>query len=206
MIQAVLFDLFETLVTESTAPVRRASSLARELGLKEDRYREQWRSLRPEVVLGRHSFSDALARIVRTSGIVPDERMLEQLRSERIREKAAILHHIDSNVLAVLKILHQRGVKLAVVSNCFAEDVAGWGNSPLRAFFSATVFSCAVGHAKPEPEIYLVACRMLRVPPSHALFIGDGSDGELRGARAAGLSACRVAFPLLPIGGLQKES
>ena len=33
MIQSVLFDLFETLVTERNASVRRASSLAAELGV-----------------------------------------------------------------------------------------------------------------------------------------------------------------------------
>lgn len=48
MIQAVLFDLFETLITESTVSVRRASSLARELGLDEDAYRRDLATQRNE--------------------------------------------------------------------------------------------------------------------------------------------------------------
>jgi len=66
MIQGVLFDLFETLVTESAASMQRASSLAAQPGLEENAYRLHWRSRRPDIVLGRCPFLDALAEIVRS--------------------------------------------------------------------------------------------------------------------------------------------
>ncbi len=199
MIHAVLFDLFETLVTESNTSVTRAGSLASRLGVNEARYRPQWRSRRPDVVLGRCSFADALAHAVRASGGVPDLRLLERLRSERMSEKAAVLRTVDPRVRAAVDGLRARGFKLAVVSNCFAEDVAGWDDSPLRDSFNATIFSCAAGFAKPDAETYRLACRELQVSPGRALFIGDGADDELAGARAAGLSACRAVFPFLPV-------
>jgi HAD superfamily hydrolase (TIGR01509 family) len=194
MIQAVLFDLFETLVTESAASVRRASSLAAELGVDQNTYRKHWRSLRPEIVLGRCSFRNALTQIVRALGGTPDEKLLEQLRSERLRQKAAVLRTVDPDVLAAIDTLRARGLKLAVVTNSFAEDVAGWEGSPLRSFFDIMLCSCAVGLAKPDPEIYRLACRELRVPPARALFIGDGADNELDGALSAGLQACRALW------------
>ena len=91
MIEAVLFDLFETLVTESTASIRRASSLAAELGVSQDAYRRRWRSRRLNIVLGRCSFRDTLAQIVRTLDGSLDEELLERLRSERVKQKAAVL-------------------------------------------------------------------------------------------------------------------
>jgi len=97
-------------------------------------------------------------------------------------------------VLAVLGGLRARGVKLALVTNSFAEDVAGWEESPLRAYFDVVVFSCVVGLAKPDPNIYLLACQELHVLPACALFIGDGGDDEIAGALAAGLSACRALW------------
>lgn len=194
MIQAVLFDLFETLVTESTASPRRASSLAAELGVNEDAYRRHWRSRRLDIVLGRCSFRDTLAQIGRTLGGTPDEKLLEHLRSERVNQKAAVLRTVEPDVLAAIGALRARGLKLAVVTNSFAEDVAGWESSPLRSFFDVTLCSCATGLAKPNPEIYLVACRELQVSPGRALFIGDGGDDELNGARSAGLHACRALW------------
>jgi HAD superfamily hydrolase (TIGR01509 family) len=194
MIQGVLFDLFETLVTESSASIRRASSLAAELGLNEDAFRRHWRSKRVDIVLGRCSFRDALAQIVRTLAGTPDERLLEHLRSERVKQKAAVLRTIEPDLLAAIGALRARDVKLAVVTNCFAEDVAGWGTSPLRSLFDVTVFSYAAGLAKPDPEIYLLACQELDVPPGRALFIGDGGDDELRGAQTAGLRTYRALW------------
>jgi len=194
MIQGVLFDLFETLVTESATSIRRASSLAAELGVDENAYRQHWRSRRSDIVLGRCTFRDALAQVVRTLGGTPDEKLLEDLRSERVKQKAAVLRTVEPDVLAAIDGLRARGLKLAVVTNSFAEDVAGWDGSPLRSSFDIMLCSCAIGLAKPNPEIYLLACRELRVPPGRALFIGDGADDELDGARTAGLHACRALW------------
>lgn len=194
MIQGVLFDLFETLVTESSGSMRRASTLAAELGVNEDAYRQHWRSRRRDIVLGRCSFRDALAETVRTLGGTPDDQLLDRLRSERLEQKASVLRTVEPDVLAAIGILRGKGLKLAVVTNSFAEDVAGWDRSPLRSLFDVTVFSCAAGLAKPDPEIYWLACRELDVPPGRALFIGDGADDELSGARTAGLSACQALW------------
>ena len=194
MIQGVLFDLFETLVTESNASIRRASSLAAALRVNERAFRQLWRSRRLDIVLGRCSFRDTLTQIVRTLGGTPDDKLLDHLRSERLKQKAAVLRAVEPDLLTAIDALRARGLKLAVVTNSFAEDVAGWDNSPLRLCFDVTVFSCAAGLAKPDPEIYLLACRELHLPPSRALFIGDAGDDELAGARAADLDTCRALW------------
>ena len=134
MIHAVLFDLFETLVTESTASVRRASSLAQDLGVNQDAYRSLWRSRHLGVVLGRCSFRDTLTQIARTLRGTPDDTLLDQLRSERVSQKAAVLRSVEADVPAALDALRAAGLKLAVVTNCFAEDVAVWDSSPLRTY------------------------------------------------------------------------
>jgi putative hydrolase of the HAD superfamily len=193
MLHAVVFDLYETLVTELDMPVRRASSLATELAVDESAYKRAWKSRRPEIVLGRCTFHDALAQIAAELGGVADEPLLERLRSERIAQKAAVLKSVEPDVLAAVGALRDRGLELAVVTNALAEDVAGWESSPLRPFFDVTIFSYAVGLAKPDPEIYLQACRALGVLPRCALFVGDGIE-EVAGARAAGLAVSRALW------------
>jgi putative hydrolase of the HAD superfamily len=194
VIQGVLFDLFETLVTEANASIRRASSLASELNVNEDAYRRQWRSRRPDVVLGRSTFRETLAEITRALGGTADQRLLGDLRSERMSQKAAVLRDVEPDVLAAVEALRGRGLRLALVTNSFLEDVAGWDRSPLHPFFDVALFSCLVGLAKPDSRIYLLACRRLDTSPAHTLFIGDGADDELAGARRAGLQARRALW------------
>src|SRR6266853_432747 len=152
VIEAVLFDLFETLVTESGTATHRASALGARLGVDHQTYRHHWRSRRSDIVLGRSSFPDVLSRIARTLGTTPNNKLLEQLRSERLAEKTAVLQTVEPDVLATLAALRAKRLRLAVVTNCFAEDVAGWERSPLRPYFDVTIFSCTVGLAKPDPE------------------------------------------------------
>jgi putative hydrolase of the HAD superfamily len=193
VIQGVLFDLYETLVTELDAPVRRASSLASQLGVDERAYKRAWNALRPEIILGRFTFCDALRQIVATLGGVVDEVVLERLRAERVAQKAEVLRRIEADILEAVRELRGRGQKLCLVTNAFAEDVAGWDRSPLRPFFDVAIFSHAVRLAKPDPAIYLEACRVLDVAPQRALFVGDGSE-EVAGAGAAGLAASRALW------------
>ena len=101
--------------------------------------------------------------------------------------KAAPFARIEPEVIAALEALQDRGIRLAVVSNCFAEDVAAWATCSLAEHFDSTVFSFEVGAAKPDPAIYQEACRRLRVSPHAAVFVGDGMHDELTGAARAGM-------------------
>lgn len=180
-------------MTEVGAPVTRAGSLAKTLGVEESRYKPHWKSRRPDIIVGRRSFIDVITEIVSALRGSLNLEALERVRAERIAQKAAVLRNVETEVLAAIGELHRRRLKLAVISNTFPEDVAGWDVSPLRPFFDATIFSCDVKLAKPDPRIYLLACQRLDVTPQCALFIGDGIE-EVAGARAAGLAARRALW------------
>lgn len=196
VIEGVLFDLFETLVTESEASPPRGGALGARFGVDADLYRCEWKSRRLEIVLGRRSFCDVLDQCVRALGVVPDATMLQDIRLERMSAKSAILCSIEPSIVSMLTSLRARGMRLAVVTNCFAEDVASWNDSPLCALVDAVVFSFAVGLAKPDPRIYRVACQELGIFPVKALYVGDGGDDELVGARNAGLKVQRALWYL----------
>jgi putative hydrolase of the HAD superfamily len=65
----------------------------------------------------------------------------------------------------------------------------------LLPFFDSIVFSFEVGSVKPEPAIYLAACRGLGVSPYRCLFVGDGNGRELEGAMDLGMTAVRIERP-----------
>jgi putative hydrolase of the HAD superfamily len=194
MIKAILFDLFETLITESPVHSTRASSLGDVLGLQQEAFRVEWKVRRPRVVLGQLSFADALTEISKTLTGRVDTVAVERIRKQRIREKAAAYARIDEEVVTLISNLRRHGVGLAVISNCFSEDVQAWSTCPLAREFQCTGFSFAEGVAKPAPEIYLRAVSQLGAEPETALFIGDGADNEVVGAERAGLRAFRALW------------
>jgi FMN phosphatase YigB (HAD superfamily) len=61
-----------------------------------------------------------------------------------------------------------------------------------RNFFSATIYSMDVGHAKPRPEIFAAAVETLDIPAHEILHIGDNERTDVRGALAAGFRAVRL--------------
>ncbi|NPB09633.1 MAG: HAD-IA family hydrolase [Thermodesulfobacteria bacterium] len=91
----------------------------------------------------------------------------------------------------VLRSLREQGKRVAIISNWderLRKLVASFG---LEDFFAEIVISCEVGLAKPNPEIYHLACQRLETPPEKALMIGDHPEDDVLAARKAGLWALR---------------
>lgn len=61
----------------------------------------------------------------------------------------------------------------------------------LAGYFTKTVFGDEVSHAKPDPEIYLVAADRLGMPPSSCVAVEDSVNGA-RAAIAAGMRTYMV--------------
>lgn len=108
------------------------------------------------------------------------------------------VHHSDrtrpyEGISALLKTLHARGIKTAVVSNkahVFSVEL-------IRRFFGETVGPVyGTGNdlpRKPDPTAVLRVMEELGVQPSETLYVGD-SDVDMFTARNAGLDACGVLW------------
>jgi putative hydrolase of the HAD superfamily len=116
-----------------------------------------------------------------------------------------LFQRFDPVAFGVLCQLGNLGCRLAVVSNCFAEDVEAWPRCPAAECFDTAVFSFEVGTAKPEPHIYLEAIERLGVDVSNTVFIGDGGDDELLGAERAGLRAAQATWFHGGVAGLPRH-
>ena len=67
----------------------------------------------------------------------------------------------------------------------------------LGEYFQAVVTGDQVEHSKPDPEIYLLACRALGTPPGQTLAVEDSRNGILS-AHAAGMPVAMVPDMIPP--------
>jgi len=194
MFKAVVFDLYETLVTQTGTVVPRGGALGESLGLDPAAYRREWKQLRPQILRGELTFQQALTEIGgRLDVAIPVERV-QHASDERSRANTEVFRKIDPEVVALTRALCDRGMRLATISNCMAEDVVAWPTSVFAPHFSCALFSFAAGLVKPDRRIYLKAIEDLGVHASDTLFVGDGGDDELAGAERAGLRAAQATW------------
>jgi putative hydrolase of the HAD superfamily len=93
-------------------------------------------------------------------------------------------------VLAFVREMRQSGVPVGLATNAtddLALDLAALG---LASEFDAVVSSALLGVPKPAPEFFAAACDAVGAPADRCLFVDD-DERNVRGARAAGLSAFR---------------
>jgi len=194
MVKAVVFDLYETLVTQTGTVVPRAGALGESLGLDAIAYRREWKQLRPLVLRGELTFQQALAEVGTRLGVTIQDERVQRACDARIRANTAVFQKIDPELVGLTRDLHGRGVRLATISNCMAEDVMAWPSSAFAPQFGYAAFSFAVRCVKPDPQIYLTTIEQLGVNPAETLYIGDGGDDELAGAERAGLRAAQAGW------------
>ncbi|MDF2721228.1 MAG: hypothetical protein K0Q59_903 [Paenibacillus sp.] len=199
--KAVLFDLFETLISEYADGVRKAPrsthSVAERLGLEHDAYRKEWSVSHNKRMTGElGDFRLTLKSIAEKCGKTANDSALQTLYEERLAEKAAAFRDNDAEVVVMLQRLKEQGLKIGLISNCTEEEVRGWDGCGLGEWFDDVIFSYQVGLAKPDTAIYKLACERLGVQPEQCMFIGDGGSNELNGAETAGMRACHAVWQL----------
>ncbi|MCP5026490.1 MAG: HAD family phosphatase [Actinomycetia bacterium] len=88
--------------------------------------------------------------------------------------------------------LRESGVRTALVTNNVREWRPVWSaRLPLDELFDTVIDSSAVGHRKPEAEIYQLTLERLEVTAANAVFLDD-MPANVEGAQAVGLQAILV--------------
>lgn len=195
IIQAVFFDLYETLITEWDGDQKKATYSVAKLGLDEHVYRKAWAERIDRRMTGAfENHQCALEDILKSNNQTVDKRIIDKIHLQRVHAKTVPFLNIDSDVINTLHLLKKMNIKLGLISNCAPEEVESWSQSPLAEIFDTTIFSYKVKYAKPNPKIYSIACEALQVAPQDTIFIGDGGSNELQGATDVGMNAYQATW------------
>jgi len=94
------------------------------------------------------------------------------------------------NMVETLRLLRDRGLKLAIVTNASASfQKAAIQALRIEHMFCAIVISEAEDLRKPDRRIFDLTLRRLGVVPAEAVFVGDHPETDILGAQNAGMRA-----------------
>ena len=193
MIQAVIFDMYETLVTQFESPLYYGTQIAQDLGLAPEEFLPGWRAVEEQRATGKLTFEAVMETLMGEQGIYTPDRH-RQVVEKRTAIQADCFAHLHSGILPMLGGLKETGIKIGLITNCFSEEAQLIRESELFPFFDAPCLSWEVGVRKPDPAIYRVCTEKLGVEPENCLYVGDGGSQELETARSMGMRAVQATW------------
>ncbi|HET9058591.1 MAG TPA: HAD-IA family hydrolase [Acidimicrobiales bacterium] len=189
-----MFDLFGTLVPPFAKRAHRAAlaECAAVLQIAPELCDAGWRgSYRARIAGEFLSVADNFDWICRQGGQPRSADACRQAESAHAVFTRRALSPLPG-VRASLSRLRDAGARIGLLTNCAPDVPLLFAGSDLASCFDATVFSCQAGVVKPDRGSYEAVLQRLGASPSAAIFVGDGSDSELTGASAVGMTAVLV--------------
>lgn len=194
--KAIVFDVFGTIVDWRSSLIHQFNALEKELGteLPSEVLADQWRQLYapsmdrvrrgeiPWTVLD-DLHRESLVKLVHQHGIALDEATIDRVNY--------FWHQLEPwpDVQSGLQRLKEHYI-IGTLTNgnlSLMVDVARHAKLPWDMVFCAELFQ----HYKPDAEVYLGACRLLRLPPEEVMLCA-AHNYDLGAARALGMQTAFI--------------
>ncbi len=187
-LEACLIDAYDTIVTCDFTPLRQGvPALA---GIPVAAWEQEYTLVSPMLNDGRLSKAQAFRQIMASCGAqATDDLIAEMVR--RDQELLLANARLYDDVIPFLTRLRDRGIKIAIVSNCTENTRAMLVATGVDQLADELVLSCEVRSAKPAPEIFLHALGRLGVGPEAAVFVDDQAR-FCAGSVAVGIRAAQI--------------
>ena len=126
--------------------------------------------------------------------------------AREIYEEWAECRHFSlyDDVKSVLSELHERGLRLGLISNTHRSLELFQRHFGLDFLFSSVISSRVHGYMKPHPSIFRAALHRIGATADEALMVGDSMKHDVLGARQVGMGAVLLARSGL-VGDLPQE-
>jgi len=101
--------------------------------------------------------------------------------------------HARKGAKDLLNHLKSKGFKLGIVANIWSGGMnPALEKLGLDSFFDATIASVDVGYQKPDPEIFQLALKRLRLNAKETIMVGDNPSSDIQGAHNLGIYTVRL--------------
>lgn len=193
MIKAVIFDMFETLVTLFVGRTYFSEDIARDLGIDVTEFRREWHKNEHDRTIGKLTIEEGIAMSIEPFGICTPENVA-LVAGKRNEALGDTFGNIPDETFELLGELKKRGIKIGLITNTFSDERALIRSSRLFPYFDAVRISYEEGVSKPDPSMYLSIMEEFGAEPAECLYVGDGGSKELYAARELGMNALQAGW------------
>ena len=193
MIRAVVFDMFETLVTLFEGRTYFSENIAADLGIPPQDFRREWHATELARSTGVYSMEEGTAITLKNLGAYSEE-SVKLVARKRLEALGDTFSAIPKESIELLKKLREKGILTGLITNTFSDERDLIVASPLYPLFDVAMISYDTGLYKPDPAVFQAMIKALNVKPEECLYVGDGGSRELYGARDAGMKAVQCTW------------
>ncbi|MBP5700818.1 MAG: HAD family hydrolase, partial [Lachnospiraceae bacterium] len=144
MIKAVIFDMFETLVTLFEGRTYFSENMAEDIGADLTQFRKVWHESEYDRSIGKMTMRDGIADTLRKIGKYDDE-AVDRLFEKRLAALGDTFSAIPQESVDPLRGLKERGLKVGLITNTFSDERDKVRASELFPFFDAAMISYEQG-------------------------------------------------------------
>ena len=193
MVKAVIFDMFETLVTLFQGRTYFGEDIAADVGVDPKEFRKEWHSIEDDRSTGKYTIEEGLEIVLKRLGIYTEEKV-KLAAGKRLEALGDTFSKIPEDSLKLLQALKERGIKIGLITNTFSDERDMIKASPLFPFFDVALISYEQGVMKPDLSLYQKMTELLGVEASECIYVGDGGSKELYAAREAGMHPVQCSW------------
>ncbi|MCR5556206.1 MAG: HAD-IA family hydrolase [Butyrivibrio sp.] len=185
-IKAVVFDMFETLITLFEGRTYFGENIAEDVGADPALFRKEWHAIENDRSIGKYTIEEGLELAFKKLGVYSAEnvKLAADKRKENLEDSFS---GIPDESIALLQELKKRNIKVGLITNMFSDERDFVRRSEMMQYFDAALISYEQGICKPDLSLFEKMSQLLGVRPQECLYVGDGGSKELYAAREAGM-------------------
>lgn len=192
-IRGFLFDLYDTL-----AEIRKSDYLdakgriALRAGVKVSDFIDAWKKFTKPSARGEiKSVSERVVLTLSNMGIDIDSTFADELAKIEIDLQEKHIHLLEGCEITLAE-LKKMNMKIGLVTNTSSVSRNVLSLLGIKQYFDCEIYSYEIGVLKPDVAIYNLAASRLGLRNHEVIFVGDGNDQELDGAKEAGMLAIKI--------------
>ena len=193
MIKAVIFDMYETLITHYKTPLYFSEAMSQDMGISYDAFYPLWKQTESMRSVGKMTFEQCIEYIMKENDCFSLD-VLNLIVKKRQATKVAVFDTLHDEIIPMLERLKAQGIQIGLISNCFSEEVIAIRKSKLASYFDSMCLSYERGYQKPDLEIFQMCMDELHVQANECIYIGDGGSCELETALKLGMHPLQAAW------------